>query len=93
LHFAGFENETTFDPIEQHLEELLSQPLVLSEELKLPVVQVCKAAEVPFEGAHALNRSTKREVLEWIGENWDASGATFTTITANQRTVSGRSYG
>jgi hypothetical protein len=52
--------------------------------LKLFVVQVCEAAGVPFEGQHALNRSTKREVREWIQENWDASGETFTTIAANQ---------
>jgi hypothetical protein len=61
--------------------------------LKLLVVQVCEAAELPFEGAHALNRSTKREVLEWIGENWDALNQTFTTIAANQQTVNGRSPG
>jgi hypothetical protein len=84
---------TAVDRIEQHFGALLGQPRVLSEELKLLVVQVCEAADVPFEGAHALNRSTKREVLEWIGENWDALGETFTTITANQRTESGRSYG
>jgi hypothetical protein len=61
--------------------------------LKLLVVQVCEAADVPFEGVHAPNRSTKREVLEWTGENWDALGETFTTIDAHQRTVSGRSRG
>jgi hypothetical protein len=40
------------------------------EELKLLAVQVCKAADIPFEGVYPLNRLTKREVLEWIGENW-----------------------
>jgi hypothetical protein len=80
-------------PIEQHLRALLGQPRVLSEESKRLIVQVCEAAGVPFEGAHALNRSTKIEVLEWIGENWDALCETFTTIAANRRTVSGRSHG
>jgi hypothetical protein len=84
---------TAVDPIEQHLGALLGQSRVLSEELKLLVVQVCETADVSFEGAHALNRSTKREVLEWIGENWDARSETFTTITVNQRTMSGRSRG
>jgi hypothetical protein len=37
--------------------------------LKFPVVQVREAADVPFEGVHALNRSTRRKALEWIGEN------------------------
>jgi CO dehydrogenase/acetyl-CoA synthase alpha subunit len=60
---------TAVDPTEQHLGALLDQPRILSEELKLPVVQVWEAADVPYEGAHALNQSTKREVLEWIGEN------------------------
>jgi hypothetical protein len=56
-------------------------------------VQVCEAADVPFERADALNRLTEKEVLEWIGENWDALGETFTTIVANQRAVSGHSRG
>jgi hypothetical protein len=37
--------------------------------LKHPVGQVREAADIPFEAAHALNRSTKKEVLEWIGGN------------------------
>jgi hypothetical protein len=57
------------DPIKQHLVELLGWPRVLSEELKLLAVQAYEAADVPFEGAHALNRSTIRKVLEWIGED------------------------
>jgi hypothetical protein len=85
--------QTPVDPIEQHLGAFLGQPLVLSEELKLLVGQVREAAHVLFEGAHALNRSTKREALEWIGENSDALGETFTTTAANQRTVTGRSGG
>jgi hypothetical protein len=34
-----------------------------------------------------LTEATKREVLEWIGENWDSLGETVTTSAANQRTV------
>jgi hypothetical protein len=64
--------QTAVDPIEQHLGALLGESRVLSEHWNLLVVQVCEAADVPFEGALALNRSTEREVLEWIGENWDA---------------------
>jgi hypothetical protein len=60
--------------IEHHFGTFLGRPLVLLEELKLLFVQVCEVTDVPFEGVHALNRSTKREVLEWIGENWDALG-------------------
>jgi hypothetical protein len=58
--------------------------------LKLLVVQVCEATDVAFEGEHAPNRSAKREVLEWIEKNWYRLGETFTTIAANQRTVSER---
>jgi hypothetical protein len=61
--------------------------------LKLLVVQTCETADVPFEGVHALNRSTKREIFEWIGENWDALGETFIIIAANQPIVSARSCG
>jgi hypothetical protein len=71
----------------------MSQPRVLSEELMLLVTPVCEAADISFEGSHALNRSTKREVFEWIGENWNALGETFPTITNNQQIVSGRSRG
>jgi hypothetical protein len=60
---------TAIDPIKQHLGALLGQPRVLSKELKLLAVQVCETADVPFEGAYALNRSTKKEVLECIKEN------------------------
>jgi hypothetical protein len=56
----------------------------------LLVVHVCQTADIPFEGAHALNRSSKRKILEWIGENWDTLGETVTTIAANPRTMSGR---
>jgi hypothetical protein len=89
----GVSGWTAIDAIEQHLGALLGQHWVLSEELKLLVVQACEAADVHFEGAHALNRSTKREVFEWIGENCDALGETFITIAAHQRTGSGRSRG
>jgi hypothetical protein len=89
----GLIGRTSFDPIEQHLWVLLGQPRILSEELKLLVVQLCEVPDVPFEGAHMLKRSTKREVLEWIRENWDTLGETVTTIAANPRTMSGRSRG
>jgi hypothetical protein len=87
----GVIGRTAVDPIEQHFGAFLGQPRVPLEELKLLGMQVCEAADVPFEGVHALNRSTIREVLEWIGENWNSLGETFTTIAANQRTMSGRS--
>jgi hypothetical protein len=63
------------------------------ELLKLLVVPVREAADLPFEGAHALNRSTKKGLFDWIRENCDALGETFTAIAANQQTVSGRSHG
>jgi hypothetical protein len=62
------------DPIEKHLGELLGRTRILSEDWKLLAVQVCDITGVPFEGAHPLRRSTKREVLEWIGENWPTLG-------------------
>jgi hypothetical protein len=81
---TGVTGRIIVDPIEQNFGALLGQSRVLSEELKLLVVQVYEAVDVPFEGVRALNRSTKREAFEWIGENWDALGETFTTIAANQ---------
>jgi hypothetical protein len=70
----GVIGRTAVDPIEQYLGALLGPPRGLSEESKLLVGQVCEAADVPFEGAHALNGPTKRKVLEWIGENWGVLG-------------------
>jgi hypothetical protein len=73
------------DPIEQHLAALLGRPRVVTDELKLLVTQVLEARRVSFEGPHALHRATKREVLDWIGEQWDVLGDTFTMIAVNQR--------
>jgi hypothetical protein len=42
------------DLIKQHLGELLGRTRILSEDLKLLVVQVCDTTRVPFEGAHPL---------------------------------------
>jgi hypothetical protein len=75
------------DPIEQHLAALLRVPKVLAQDLKLLVEQVCGTAGTSFEGQHSLNRSTKREVIEWIGANWADLGGVFATVAANQRTV------
>jgi hypothetical protein len=75
------------DPIEKYLGELLGRTRILSEDLKLLVVQACNTTGVPFEGAHSLRRSTKREILKWIGENWPTLGEAFTMIAANQRRV------
>jgi hypothetical protein len=64
---------TAVDPIEQHLGALPCRPRFLSEELKLLVARVWEAANVPFEGAHALNRWTKNGFLnglERIGTPW-----------------------
>jgi hypothetical protein len=72
-------------PIEQHLAGILGRPHVLTEDLKLIVRQVCEARRVNFEGPHSLRRTTKREVLNWIGEHWDELGDTFTMVTVNQR--------
>jgi hypothetical protein len=60
----GVIRRTAVGPIEQHLGVLLGRPRVLWEELKFLVVQVCEGADVPFEGAYALNPWIKRELLE-----------------------------
>jgi hypothetical protein len=65
----GVIGRTAVDPIQKHLGALLGRPRLLSEELKLLVAHVCGVANVPFDRAHALNRSTKRDVLEWVREN------------------------
>jgi hypothetical protein len=89
---SPWHGRTAVDPIEQH-RDTPGSVSVLWEDLKVLVGQVCEAADVPFEGAHALNRSTKRDVLEWIGQIWDAMSETFTIIAANEQTVNGRSRG
>jgi hypothetical protein len=73
------------DPIEQHLAALLGRPRVVTDDLKLLVTQVLETRRMSFEGPHPLRRATKREVLDWIGEQWDVLGDTFTMITVNQR--------
>jgi hypothetical protein len=75
------------DPVERHIVGLLGRTRVLSEELRLVIEQVCEAATVSFEGPHRLNRSTKREMLDWISANWEELGQVVTSITANQRTL------
>jgi hypothetical protein len=77
-------DHTVHVPVEKHLGELLGRTRIHSEDLKLLVVQVYDTTGVPFEGAHALRQSTKKEVLNWIGENWTTLGEAFTPIAANQ---------
>jgi hypothetical protein len=57
----------------------------VTEALKFLVTQVCETRGVNFEVPHSLRRMTKREVLDWIAEQWDVLGDTFTMITVNQR--------
>jgi hypothetical protein len=78
---------TAADPIQQHLAALLGEPRIVSEGLKLLVHQACDATNFRYEGMHALHRATKRQVFEWIKENWANLGQEFTSIAANQRTV------
>jgi hypothetical protein len=85
--FSKAEMKAAHGPIEKHLGELPGRTRILSEDLKLFVAQVCDTTGVPFEGTQLLRRSTKREVLEWIGENRSTLGEAFTTIAANQRRV------
>jgi hypothetical protein len=83
----GVVGRRAVDPIEQHLAELLGRSRVLTEELKLLVTQVCEVSGVAFEGDRSLKRATEREVLDWIGQQWEQVGQTFTTVAANQRPV------
>jgi hypothetical protein len=75
---------TAANPIEQHLAALMGQPRIVSEDLKLLVQQVCDATNFRYEGMHTLHRATKREVLEWVEENWANLGQEFASIAANQ---------
>jgi hypothetical protein len=75
------------DPIEQNLAGLLGCPRILTEYLKILVTQVYEDTRIPFEARHPLNRSTKREVLDWIGENWERLGQGFTTFATSQPTA------
>jgi hypothetical protein len=60
--------------------------------LKLLAQQTCNATNFRYEGMHTLHRATKREVLEWIEENWVNPGQEFMSIAANQRTMTERSH-
>jgi hypothetical protein len=53
--------------------------------LKLLVTQVSEVRGVNCENRHFLRKMTKREVLDWMAEQWDVLGDTFTMITVNQR--------
>jgi hypothetical protein len=46
--------QAAYDPIEKHMGELFGRTRILSEDLKLLVMQVCDTTRVPFEGAHLL---------------------------------------
>jgi hypothetical protein len=83
----GVVSYKAFDPIERHLASLLGCTRILAADLRLLVTHVCDTGDIPFGGTHSLNRATKREVLEWIGANWDDLGEAFTTFAANQRHV------
>jgi hypothetical protein len=48
------------DPIEKHLAGLLRRKRTLAQDLRLFVEQACHTANFPFDGSHALPRSTKR---------------------------------
>jgi hypothetical protein len=74
-------------PVERHLAILLGRNSILSWELKAIIQQVCQAAHVGFEGTHPLNRSTKRDLIQWVESNWPDLGELFTSITANQNQI------
>jgi hypothetical protein len=57
------------DPIEKHLAGLLGRKRILAQDLLLLVEQACHTANFPFDGPHALPRSTKREIVRWIQDN------------------------
>jgi hypothetical protein len=80
-------------PVERHLANLLGRNRILSWELKAIIEQVCQAAHVGFEGPHPLNRSTKRDLIQWIETNWPALGELFTSITANQNQIQDLAHG
>jgi hypothetical protein len=58
-----------------------------SEERRLMIEQACEATAARIEGPHRSNRSTKREMLDWISADWEELGQVVTPITANQRTL------
>jgi hypothetical protein len=78
---------TAVDPIEKHLAGLLGRKGILTQDLRLFVKQVCHTANFPFDGPRALPRSTKREILCWIEDNWESLCVQFTAMTAIQRTL------
>jgi hypothetical protein len=75
------------NPIEKHMGELFTHTHILSEDLKLLVVHVCDTTRVPFEDTYPFRRSTKKEILDWIRENWPTPGQVITTIAVNQQKV------
>jgi hypothetical protein len=82
--------ERATDPVEQHIAELLGKKRLLSDELKVLIGQVCAAEHIPFQGPRPLNRSTKRQMLDWVSSNWDNIGQFMTSMAANQRVIPSR---
>jgi hypothetical protein len=75
-------------PIERHLASVLGTKRVLVWQLQAIIEQACESAHVVFEGPRSVRRTPKRDLVHWIEVNWGELGQLFTSITANQRTLS-----
>jgi hypothetical protein len=93
LEMRGVIGQITLDPIEQHLGALLGHPRGSLGRVEASCCPAVRSRRCPFRRSACAESIDQREVLEWIGENWDALRETFTTVAANQRTVSGRPRG
>jgi hypothetical protein len=75
-------------PFEEHIAGLLGgRKRILSHQLRILIGQVCEMLRLPFDAPRQLNRSTKREMLEWIEANWEIVGEGFGVVAVSQRTL------
>jgi hypothetical protein len=75
----------TIHPIEAYLAGLLGRITIPAQQLRILVAQTCDANRLQFNGRRQLNRSTKKEILEWIEASWETIGNCLTLVVANQR--------
>jgi hypothetical protein len=92
---AGVVDGRRQNPIERELSRLLGlHHRILVPELRIVIMEVCQRVRIDFATAHShnLNRATKKDMLDWIAEQWEEYQEAFIAITAKQKAALDLSY-
>jgi hypothetical protein len=75
------------NPVGQTLGRLLGLPRILVPDLRIVIMEVCSTEGICFETpkSHNLNQDTKKEMLDWIADQWEEYQHAFILITAQQK--------